>query len=268
MKPKVASKAIPLERDKKLKKEYVCVQFLSWQGFIFLQTQASPTDVSAIFQAMADGLQLHLVVLKYTNAEFYVEKACNASRDVVCQQCQTCSAGFYANNTCGVSHGNDRLDTQCAECPADYYCPGGSVSQAALSCPDNGKSAPWSDAIADCTCDPGFYRSGDICVICPLDAYCPRGVSQAVSCPAFRDPPADEEGFNCTLCTPDDYCFNNSLYRVHRSEHRIAIPDSKSTQYTLSISCLYHFARPGCSVSDYFTPDTLLLPLHQSLGTG
>ena len=25
----------------------------------------------------------------------------------------------------------------------------------------NGKSAPGSDAIADCTCDPGFYRSGD-----------------------------------------------------------------------------------------------------------
>ena len=41
------------------------------------------------------------------------------------------------------------------------------------------------------------------------------------------------------------------------SEHRIAIPHSKSTQYTLSISCLYHFARPGCSVSDYFTAQIL-----------
>jgi hypothetical protein len=37
-----------------------------------------------------------------------------------------------------------------------------------------------------------------------LDCHCPRSY--------FRDPPADEEGFNCTLCTPDDYCFNNSLY--------------------------------------------------------
>jgi hypothetical protein len=102
-----------------------------------------------------------------------------------------------------------------------------------LPCPDNGKSAPGSDAIADCTCDPGFYRSGDLCVICPLDSYCPRGVFQPVACPApgrtfyegsavrldchcprrhFRDPPADEERFNCSLCTPDDYCFNNSLY--------------------------------------------------------
>ena len=162
----------------------------------------------------------------------FVKHECNASRDVVCQQCQTCAAGFYANNTCGVSYANDRLDTQCAECPADYYCPGG-ILQAAVPCPDNGKSARGSDAIADCTCDPGFYRAGDSCVICPLDAYCPRGVLEPVACPApgrtldegsavrldchcprsyFRDPPADEEGFNCTLCTPDDYCFNNSLY--------------------------------------------------------
>ena len=39
---------------------------------------------------------------------------------------------------------------------------------------------------------------------------------------------------------------------LHQSEHRIAIPHSKSTQYTLSIACLYHFARSGCSVSDCF----------------
>jgi len=44
---------------------------------------------------------------------------------------------------------------------------------------------------------------------------------------------------------------------VHRSEHRIAIPHSKSTQYSLSIFCLYHFARPGCSVSDYFAAQIL-----------
>ena len=168
----------------------------------------------------------------------YVQQECNASRDVVCQECQTCSAGFYANNTCGVSYGNDRLDTQCAECPEDYYCPGGSVSQAREPCPDHGKSATGSNAVADCTCDPGFYRSGDICVICPLDSYCPNGVSQPVSCPMpgrtlsvgstvrmdchcprghFRDPLSDEEGFNCTLCTPDDYCFNNSLYNCSDS---------------------------------------------------
>ena len=117
--------------------------------------------------------------------------------------------------------------------PADSYCPGGSVSQVAAPCPDNGKSAPGSHAIADCTCDPGFYRSGDLCLICPINSYCPCCVFQPVACLAsgstfcegsvvrldchcprghFRDPPSDEERFNCSLCTPDDYCFNNSLY--------------------------------------------------------
>lgn len=164
---------------------------------------------------------------------FFVRHECNASRDVICQECQICSARFYANNTCGVSYANDRLDTQCVVCPADSYCPGGSVTQAALPCPLNARSLPGSDAIANCTCDPGYYRSGDLCVLCPLDAYCPRGVFEPIACPApgrtfyegsavrldchcprghFRDPPGDEERFNCSLCTPDDYCFNNSLY--------------------------------------------------------
>ena len=164
---------------------------------------------------------------------FFVRHECNASRDVICQQCQTCPPGQYANKTCGVSYANDRLDTQCAVCPADSYCPGGSVSQETLPCPVNARSLPGSHAITNCTCDPGFYRSGDLCVICPLDAYCPRGVFQPIACPApgrtfyegsavrldchcprghFRDPPGDEERFNCSLCTPDDYCFNNSLY--------------------------------------------------------
>jgi hypothetical protein len=165
--------------------------------------------------------------------EEYVRLECNASRDVVCQRCQTCGAGLYANNTCGMHYGNDRLDTQCAACPADFFCPGGGVSQAAMQCPENSRSAPGSEAVTDCTCDAGFFRSGDACVLCPLDHYCQRGVSEPVACPApgrtlhqgsavrldchcplgfFRDPPGDEERFGCSLCTRDDYCFNNSLF--------------------------------------------------------
>ena len=197
----------------------------------YSQTYTSGTVLRIDEQACVIGKNIKIILKLFCDP--YVRQECNASRDVVCQQCQTCPPGQYANNTCGVSYGNDRLDTQCAVCPADSYCPGGSVTQAALPCPDNGKSAPGSDAIADCTCDPGFYRSGDLCVICPLDAYCPRGVFQPIACPApgrtfyegsavrldchcprghFRDPPGDEERFNCSLCTPDDYCFNNSLY--------------------------------------------------------
>lgn len=202
----------------------------------YSQTYTSGTVLRIDEQACVIGKNIKIILKQFCDK--YVRHECNASRDVVCQECQTCSAGFYANNTCGVSYGNDRLDTQCAECPQDYYCPGGSVSQAREPCPDHGKSATGSNAVADCTCDPGFYRSGDICVICPLDSYCPNGVSQPVSCPMpgrtlsvgstvrmdchcprghFRDPLSDEEGFNCTLCTPDDYCFNNSLYNCSDS---------------------------------------------------
>lgn len=197
----------------------------------YSQTYTSVTVVKVDEQAAVIGKYLKFTMRRCH--ETYVKHECNASRDVICERCQSCAAGFYANNTCGVSYGNDRLDTQCAVCPADFYCPGGSQSQAALPCPDNGKSAPGSDAIADCTCDPGFYRSGDLCILCPLDSYCPRGVFQPIACPApgrtlyegsavrldchcprtyFRDPPGAEESFNCSLCTRDDFCFNNSLY--------------------------------------------------------
>jgi hypothetical protein len=96
----------------------------------------------------------------------YIRHECNDSCDVICQECQTCGPGFYNNNTCGASYGNNRLDTQCALCPADSYCPGGSTSQVALACPANGTSVPGGDVLADCLCDPGFYRSGLACVPC------------------------------------------------------------------------------------------------------
>lgn len=190
-----------------------------------------PGQILYLYEDGVIGRALKITLRRF--CDLYVRHECNATRDVICQECRTCEAGFYANNTCGVSYGNDRLDTQCAVCPADFYCPGGLVSQAALPCPDNGKSAPGSDAIADCTCDPGFYRSGDLCILCPLDSYCPRGVFQPIACPApgrtlyegsavrldchcprtyFRDPPGAEESFNCSLCTRNDFCFNNSLY--------------------------------------------------------
>jgi hypothetical protein len=84
----------------------------------------------------------------------------------------------------------------------------------------------WERRDRGLTCEPGFYQSVDLCVICPLDAYCPRGVFEPVACPPpgrtffqsnavsldchcprgyFRDPPGDEDRFNCSLCTPDNY---------------------------------------------------------------
>ena len=164
----------------------------------------------------------------------YVKHECNASRDGICEECQTCGPMFYANNTCGANYSNDRLDTQCVLCPAGSYCPGGNVSQLAIPCPDNGKSPPGSVNEKACDCDPGFFRDVDGCSLCVFDAYCPgKQVQTAVSCPPmsrtmergstvrldchcargyFRDPPSDEVSFNCSLCLPGDFCFNNSAY--------------------------------------------------------
>ena len=37
-----------------------------------------------------------------------------------------------------------------------------------------------------------------------MDCHCQVGY--------FRDPPSDETSFNCSLCLPGDFCFNNSAY--------------------------------------------------------
>ena len=163
---------------------------------------------------------------------FFVLQECNASRDVICQNCQTCVPGFFANNTCGVSYGNDRLDTQCVPCPAGSYCPGG--SEPPILCPDNGKSPAGSDDLKDCDCDPGYFRDLDGCSLCHFDYYClGKQIQYAIACPPesrtarrgstsrldchchtgyFRDPPERLDSFNCSLCLPGDFCFNNSAY--------------------------------------------------------
>ena len=163
----------------------------------------------------------------------FVRHECNAVRDVVCQRCQLCSVGFYANNTCGQNYGYGRLDTQCALCTSNFFCPGGDLSQTRHHCPANSQSVAGSESVAKCLCDAGFYRLNDECSICPLDHYCPRGVLAPIACPAtartlylgsavrldchcargyFRDPPSAEDSFDCSICTENDYCFDNLLY--------------------------------------------------------
>ena len=162
----------------------------------------------------------------------YVRQECNASRDVICQECQKCGPGFFANNTCGVNYGNDRLDTQCVPCPAGSYCPTG--LEPPIPCPDNGKSPPGSISEKACDCDPGYFRDVDGCSLCHFDYYClGKQTQHAIACPPdsrtarrgstsrldchchtgyFRDPPERLDSFNCSLCLPGDFCFNNSAY--------------------------------------------------------
>jgi hypothetical protein len=63
----------------------------------------------------------------------------------------------------------------------------------------------------------------------------------------------------CPICIADVWqgLDADGFWSAHRPHSaalhiRIAIPHSKSVQYTLSISCLHHFARSCCSVSDHF----------------
>jgi hypothetical protein len=161
-----------------------------------------------------------------------VKTECNASRDVICQDCQICGPRFFVNNTCGANYSNDRLDTQCVPCPAGSYCPTGTGPP--ILCPDNGKSPAGSDDLKDCDCDPGYFRDLDGCSLCHFDYYClGKQIQYAIACPPesrtarrgstsrldchchtgyFRDPPERLDSFNCSLCLPGDFCFNNSAY--------------------------------------------------------
>jgi hypothetical protein len=211
--------------------------------------------------------------------ERYVNNECNASRDVICQECQTCGMGFYANNTCGANYSNGRLDTQCAVCPAGSYCPTGLGPP--IPCPNNGQSLPGSISDDACDCDPGYFRDVDGCKQCFLDTYCPgEQVQHAISCPPmsrtiargstmrmdchcqvgyFRDPPSDETSFNCSLCLPGDFCFNNSAYNcsdeLMHSEAGSGFPDN--------CTCVSGFYNNGSRCENcpagYFCENGLLL---------
>ena len=211
--------------------------------------------------------------------ERYVNNECNASRDVICQECQTCGVGFFANNTCGANYSNGRLDTQCAVCPAGSYCPTGLGPP--IPCPNNGQSLPGSISDDACDCDPGYFRDVDGCKQCFLDTYCPgKQVQHAISCPPmsrtiargstmrmdchcqvgyFRDPPSDETSFNCSLCLPGDFCFNNSAYNcsdeLMHSEAGSGFPDN--------CTCVSGFYNNGSRCENcpagYFCENGLLL---------
>jgi len=166
----------------------------------------------------------------------YVIEECEATTDTVCVACTPCPPGQYAIQSCGIPFNNDRNDTKCALCPAGSYCPGGTdgdgVDVQPLLCPDLSTSTAGSGSILDCQCAPGYFHNGEVCQLCVLDTYCP-GNNVIIECPRmgfthqigssnrldchclpghFRNPPQDLENFNCSICTPNDWCFNNLLY--------------------------------------------------------
>jgi hypothetical protein len=208
----------------------------SYGDTVVYQTNYSAGQILRIqeFSAYQDGgIGKNLKIRLYKPCTLlYVKNECNASRDVICQQCQKCGPGFFANNTCGANYNNDRLDTQCVACPAGSYCPTGTGPP--ILCPDNGKSPPGSISEKACDCDPGYFRDVDGCSLCHFDYYCPgKQIQHAIACPPnsrtarrgstsrldchchtgfFRDPPERLDSFNCSLCLPGDFCYNNSAY--------------------------------------------------------
>jgi hypothetical protein len=138
----------------------------------------------------------------------YVLQECNASRDVICQVCQTCGPGFYANNTCGINYGNDRLDTQCVSCPENAFCPGTTTFQKPLLCSEqrcganqqvatlcNGthnvtcracQANSWTTAgrtkLGPCLCNAGYELQGELCVACPVGKARQANYNNSIVC--------------------------------------------------------------------------------------
>jgi hypothetical protein len=144
-------------------------------------------------------------------------------------ECANCSVGTVCYGGSGFSpDGNPAPDTP---------------ENRPLTCPANSVSAPGATSLAGCQCLAGYYYvvHGDPedpftrseCIECPLHHYCPFGSLAPTPCPEhgftlaglagvrlechcprgrFRDPPQDEAGFNCSVCTENDFCFDSLRY--------------------------------------------------------
>jgi len=162
----------------------------------------------------------------------FVTQECNASRDVLCSACTVCGPGTFADPECGVAVSDDRVDSVCVSCTPNYYCPGEGVR---TPCPGGSSSVSGSNSTGDCGCIPGLATVDGVCTPCGFDVYCIGG--QSFDCPTHsltrgvRNSAIHDclclmgfyrvietagldslDNFSCAVCTPDDYCFNNSLY--------------------------------------------------------
>lgn len=176
---------------------------------------------------------------------FFVETECTPATDIVCEACTVCLPGTYDLPTCGLAVQNDRQDTVCAACEPTYWCAGGGHREV---CASNAVSPPGSTLAGDCGCDDGYHLVHRTCEPCEFDHYCFEG--RTFACPNasvtmqaksdsimdciclhgyFRslemavDQWSEAEGFVCDVCTPDDYCFNNSRYNCSDERMRAEV---------------------------------------------
>lgn len=134
-------------------------------------------------------------------ADGYIKSEPDASQCVACDtgtfssnalQCADCPAHSDTRQPASTSI-SDCLCLQgyeksangevCQLCAAGYYCPSLGSKQ---PCPYNSMSPAGSDAVVQCVCLDGFYRTDDgYCATCPVEHFCTA--NEMYHCPDFSD---------------------------------------------------------------------------------
>jgi len=156
--------------------------------------------------------------------------------------CEPCAPGSFKRA---------QADEACLECPADHFCPVGSVEPTA--CPANSSAAPGRAAVEECLCHAGFHFARDeagaffcqpcapgfyneqvnqsACVACPVDTFNPDTTAPSVASCRACDPNAASPsasfaveacacnlgyagapGEACSACGPGTFRENSSRY--------------------------------------------------------
>ena len=236
---------------------------------ISCQTCAAGKKALSTAMAECDDCEPNCPVVN--GVEQYVTAECTPTSSIVCTDCTPCQTGYYSKShdnsttdtTCGVHFNNDRNDTVCALCEQGFYC----VDGVRYSCGANSFSATGSSQLSDCGCSPGFYATAEHgCQVCPRDFYCPGGVGQTlIPCPVnsvnnyeggthvldcnclhgFYRTDQTETNFTCTLCTVNDYCYNNSAYNCSDSR-QISQAGSSEQSHCICIDGWYNAPDDTC----------------------
>ncbi|MBR1544815.1 MAG: hypothetical protein IJ638_02630, partial [Alphaproteobacteria bacterium] len=90
--------------------------------------------------------------------------------------------------------------------PANTYSAGGTATSC-TDCPANSTAPVGSEKIDDCTCNAGYYRSGNSCPACPKGQY--QDQTGQSSCKACSSTTADWYGYSKSIV---DYSFWYSCY--------------------------------------------------------
>ena len=128
---------------------------------------------------------------------------------IPCAKGYYCAAGVQTACPGGTFSNKDYLtaSTQCAQCPAGYYCPSASILP--IICPEGQFCLQSSSTYTNCpagTYSPyeGVTNSGD-CIQCPVGYYCTAGVQIPTQCTAGNYNPTAGSS-SCTTCPAGFYC--------------------------------------------------------------